>query len=122
MRRSPLKGRTATGARIFNIGQPMGESGEYMLNERIGTAALLLTRRPRKPSPMTPWRRAGLLGPSTQRGDNVGDLHYDVFRVGVVNDEYLSEDYWVCRRPWQLGFPVHVDPSIITEHNGTVRI
>ena len=62
------------------------------------------------------------LRPSTQRGDNVGDLHYDVFRVGVVNDEYLSEDYWVCRRLWQLGFPVHVDPSIITEHNGTVRI
>ncbi len=49
-------------------------------------------------------------------------IHYDVFRVGVVDDEYLSEDYWVCNSLRRLGYAIHVDPIIVTQHSGTVQV
>jgi len=118
-----LKGRTASGARIFNLGRSFGEEGPLLINERIGTAAFMLSRRAVTALVQDAvaqgfaYRRA-----STQRGDDQSQVHYDVFRVGVIADEYLSEDYWVCRRLWQLGFPVYVDPGIVTEHNGSIRV
>ena len=118
-----LKGRAANGSRIFNLGKSYGEDGPLLINERIGTAAFMLSRKAADAlvadavAQGHAYRRA-----STQRGDDAAQVHYDVFRVGVVGDEYLSEDYWVCRRLWQLGFPVYVDPIIVTEHNGSVRV
>jgi len=44
---------------------------------------------------------------------------FDVFQVGVEDGEYLSEDYWVCRRLAVLGFPVHVTNAIPITHYGT---
>ena len=40
-----LKGRNADGARMFNVGKTLGEDGPHYLVERVGTAALLLSRR-----------------------------------------------------------------------------
>ena len=40
-----LKGRDAQGGRIFNVGRCVGEAGEHMLVEHIGTAALMLSRK-----------------------------------------------------------------------------
>ena len=48
-------------------------------------------------------------------------VQYDVFRTGVVGDEYLSEDYWVCRELRRLGFPVYLDPTIVTRHSGMME-
>ena len=42
-----LKGRNADGSRRFNLGRACGEDGELLLCERIGTAALLLSRAAR---------------------------------------------------------------------------
>jgi hypothetical protein len=39
-------------------------------------------------------------------------------RVGVIDNEYLSEDYWVCRALRQLGFQVYLDATIVTRHHG----
>ncbi len=55
-------------------------------------------------------------------GNTDTSVHYDVFRVGVQANEYLSEDYWVCRRLRTLGFDVLIDPSIITTHHGTMPV
>lgn len=32
------------------------------------------------------------------------ELHCDIFQVGVHRGEYLSEEFWVCRRLPALGF------------------
>jgi hypothetical protein len=45
-----------------------------------------------------------------------------VFRVGVQANEYLSEDFWVCRRLRTLGFDILIDPSIITTHYGMMPV
>jgi hypothetical protein len=39
----------------------------------------------------------------------------------VVDDEYLSEDFWVCRQLRELGFAIHLDPTIVTRHSGMME-
>ena len=43
---------------------------------------------------------------------------YNVFDVGVFDDDYLSEDFYFCRLVRELGHQVYVDVSIPTRHNG----
>jgi hypothetical protein len=119
----PLKGRDANGARIFNIGRAIGEDGPLLICQRVGTAALLLSRRAvdalvgdAKATGRVYERKAALLG---ARGPAI---HYDIFQVGVVDGEYLSEDYWICMTLRRLGFSIHVDPEIETQHFGTLSI
>lgn len=118
-----LKGRTAEGARIFNIGKAMGESRGLYHVERIGTAALLLSRA----------AVAALVADAIADGrvyasgfdlrgvELKSTVQYDVFRTGVVGDEYLSEDYWVCRQLRQLGFDIHLDATVVTRHSGMLE-
>jgi hypothetical protein len=118
----PLKGRRSDGSRLFNLGRACGEDGELLLCERIGTAALLLSRRA-VDALVEDARRDGRVYRRgfTGRGDLRAPVHYDVFRVGVSGDEYLSEDYWVCDALRRLGFAVHVDPSVVTQHSGVMK-
>ncbi len=118
-----LKGRNPAGGRIFNIGALRGEDGALYEVERVGTAALLLSRA-----------AVGALVDDARRDGRVysrgyhlrgielrASVQYDVFRTGVVGDEYLSEDYWVCRELRRLGFPVYLDPTIVTRHSGMME-
>lgn len=116
-----LKGRAADGSRIFNVGSSLGEEGPLLVNERIGTAVFMLSRR--AVAALVEEAKADgrvYARPGTARGDLDAEIHYDVFRTGVVNGEYLSEDYWVCRVLRGLGFPVYVDPLVVTRHHGTM--
>ncbi|MCB1865526.1 MAG: hypothetical protein KDG50_08840 [Chromatiales bacterium] len=116
-----LKGRDANGARIFNVGRAVGEDGVLSLHERIGTAALMLSRRA-VDALITDAKNDGRVysPPDSQRGEGGPTVHYDVFQVGVVDGDYLSEDFWVCRTLRRLGFDIHVDAEIVTQHFGTV--
>lgn len=49
---------------------------------------------------------------------NHGQEEWDFFRVGVVNKEYLSEDWWFCDRARALGFKVMLDTRIQLRHEG----
>ncbi len=119
----PLKGHGAQGERLFNLGRCIGEDGPLMLHERIGTAALLLSRRAVDALVDEARSRGGVYERmSTMIGDAGVDVHYDVFRTGVVDGEYLSEDYWVCETLRRLGFAIHVDPTIVTTHHGNMAV
>ena len=117
-----LKGRNPDGTRIWNVGQCVGEAGELTVCDRIGTAVFMLSRKAVAALADDAMRRGAVYGrsPRTQRGDFDADIHYDVFSVGVVEGEYLSEDFWACHRLRQLGFKIHVDPTVVTQHHGTV--
>lgn len=118
-----LKGRKPDGTRIFNIGRLLGESELLYEVERIGTAALLLSRRA-VDALVGEARRDGRVytRSSEARGTDLQTpVQYDIFRVGVVGDEYLSEDFWVCRELRGLGFAIHLDPTIVTRHSGTME-
>lgn len=118
-----LKGRNPAGGRIFNIGALCGEDGALYEVERIGTAALLLSRAA-VDALVGDARRDGRVysrGYHVRGIDLQAPVQYDVFRTGVVGDEYLSEDYWVCRELRRLGFPVYLDPAIVTRHSGMME-
>ncbi len=117
----PLKGRDSRGARIFNFGRARGEEGPLVVVERVGSAVLLLSRRAVSAlvdDAMADGRVYERM--STLMGDNGPTVHYDVFRTGVVEAEYLSEDFWVCRALRQLGFAIYLDPAIVTYHYGNM--
>ncbi len=116
-----LKGRNADGSRRFNLGRACGEDGELLLCERIGTAALLLSRRAVDALVQDALADGRVYSRGlTGRGDTRAAVHYDVFRVGVQGEEYLSEDYWACETLRRLGFAIHVDPSVVTQHHGVL--
>ena len=119
----PLKGLGPSGERIFNVGRTVGESGSLTLVDRVGTAVLLLSRRA-VDALVDEAKRDGRVydRASTVIGDAATRVHYDIFRVGVADGEYLSEDYWACATLRKLGFAVHVDPTIVVRHHGTLSL
>ncbi|MBK6867489.1 MAG: hypothetical protein IPG98_06020 [Burkholderiales bacterium] len=118
-----LKGRNAAGGRIFNLGRVVGESGELLLVERVGTAVLMLSRKAvsalvrQAVDEGRVYERA-----STLRGDASSSIHYDVFQVGVHEGEYLSEDFWACLNLRRLGFDICVVPEVVTQHHGVMAV
>lgn len=115
-----LKGADANGRPVYNASPlpPVGASDQMLLQQvdRVGTAVFCLSRLACERLAKEAARYAG--NPLT-RGQalDVGD-HYDVFRCGVRDGEYLSEDYWVCRTLRDLGIPIWVDWSVGTRHWG----
>ncbi len=50
---------------------------------------------------------------------NHGSDEWDFFSVGVVNKEYLSEDWYFCDKARALGFKVMLDTRIQVRHEGS---
>jgi hypothetical protein len=113
-----LKGVAPDGGRLFNVGRTVGEDGALLLVDRVGTAALLISRAAAEA--LIADARAAQRVYELAQGE--GAIQYDVFRVGVIDGEYLSEDFWVCHALRRLGFPIHVDPTVVTRHNGMVAL
>lgn len=53
--------------------------------------------------------------------DSMPNEYYDVCKVGVNKDLYLSEDYYLCRDLKELGYNIYVDRTIRTKHNGMME-
>jgi hypothetical protein len=118
-----LKGLNADGSRIFNFGDCVGETGELYKVTRLGTAALLLSRKAVQTLIDDAIANARCYNrPSTSRGNFDAAVHYDVFRVGVIGDEYISEDFYACHTLRRLGFDVFVDPLVVTRHHGQLAV
>jgi hypothetical protein len=122
-----LKGRNAQGDRLWNLGRSQasfsGRGSPLLCVEHIGTAALMLSRSACDALVQDAIADGRVYArPSTSQGAVDADLHYDVFQVGVREGQYLSEDYWVCRRLRELGFDIYVDATVVTRHHGTVAV
>ena len=118
-----IKGFNADGARIWNVGACVGVAGSLLKVESVGAAALLLSRAACDAlvqEAIDHGRTYARM--KTLVGNTETSVHYDVFQVGVQAHEYLSEDFWVCRRLRTLGFDILIDPSIITTHFGTMPV
>jgi uncharacterized protein YqfA (UPF0365 family) len=116
-----LKGVAPDGGRLFNVGKTVGEDGPLLVVDRVGTAALLLSRAAAD-ALVADARAEQRVYEASALAQPEGSIQYDVFRVGVVDGEYLSEDFWVCHVLRRLGFRIHVDPAIVTRHNGMVAL
>ena len=116
-----LKGKDANGYSTLNTDADVNGEEGLVRATRVGTGVLMLSRR-----------AVGALVQdaidsgrtyrinATQRQQGMPEIHYDIFRTEIVNNEYLSEDFWLCHRLTELGFPIHVDTGAYTRHNGMV--
>lgn len=118
----PLKALNERGERIFNFGHALGESGTLVEVTRVGTAALMLSRRAVDALVDTAKAEHRVYSkPSHVRGGTLPEQNFDVFRVGVVEGDYLSEDFWVCYQLRALGFRIFIDPQVQTRHQGVTE-
>lgn len=116
----PLKGRDDEGRQLYNTGRMLRQEGGLVISDRVGTAVLLLSRAAASALIEDARDRGAVYStpPGHFRSNRELVTQYDVFQVGVVDGEYLSEDFWVCHRLRALDFEIHVDPGIQVRHHG----
>lgn len=107
------------GKPVFNISGSLGEENGLAIVERLGTAAMMLSRKA-VTALVDDAIDGGRVYGANALARGIGDSEelYDVFQVGVKESVYLSEDFWVCYRLRELGFKIYVDLSIRTRHHG----
>lgn len=116
----PLKGTDHRGRQLYNTGRVLKQDDGLVVSDRIGTAVLMMSRSAAA-ALIDDARDQGRVYSTSTDHHHSNKAHvpqYDVFQVGVVDGQYLSEDYWVCHRLRQLGFEIHVDPAIRVRHHG----
>ena len=122
----PLKGFKETGDLCFNTGNELSRSENGLIEyDKVGTAVMMISRdlalkvteKAREDSLVY-----GEKGMEAKRDgwriDSGLDVTYDVFKVGVYDGEYLSEDFFFCRYLREMDYKILVDPSIPSRHNG----
>ncbi len=91
------------------------ECGGYQEIARAGTGFLRIHR-----SVLEKMKDCGQDNPHwSKHYTNHGADEWDFFQVGVVNHEYLSEDWYFCDKARGLGFKVMLDTRIQLRHEGT---
>lgn len=53
--------------------------------------------------------------------DGIQKEFYNIFRTGVMNEEFNGEDYLFCMNAQALGFDIWVDPDIEFTHRGNKK-
>lgn len=116
-----LKGKDAAGQQTPNTDAKLNVLPVVQSVTRVGTAALLLSRAAVKSLVEHAIKddRSYKINKILRR-EGMAVTHYDIFRVGISGDEYLSEDFWLCKELVDLGYEIHVDTSVYTRHNGMV--
>ena len=119
----PLKHPTQI---IFNYGKILDDSNYPLVEvDRVGCAVMLISRKLALDLASYAEKQGWVYNhnPFYSRGDNLGNFKiYDIFKVGIFNGEYLSEDYFFCKLCRELGYKVYVDLSIKVRHNGMLPI
>ncbi|MFT6406636.1 MAG: hypothetical protein ACJAQ6_000046 [Arenicella sp.] len=116
-----LKGKNADGEQTANTDAKLNVLPVLQSVTRVGTAALLLSRSAVNSLVAHAIKQDRTYSINKMlRHEGMATTHYDVFRVGISNDEYLSEDFWLCKELRELGHEIHVDTSVYTRHNGMV--
>ncbi len=108
----PMKGLTPEGQKIFNVTDLITQDEKTKLYQvkHVGTAVLLLSRK-----------AIDDLIDNAETYMHKGVKSFEVFKVGVKDDIYLSEDFWVCNELRALGYNIFVDDTIEVTHNGFVK-
>lgn len=113
----PLKGSTPDGSANLNIGRELKLiSGNLHTTERLGTAVMILSRKAVEALVDKAINEERIYYYGAESDPRELKM-YDIFRVGVVGDEYFSEDRWVCEELKALGFELHISNSVITTHH-----
>lgn len=115
----PLKGFDSEGMPVLNVGKVYDFDSNTGLAEvdRVGNAVLLMSYQAAKD--LCESSEVYYKSPSYTRGVFLTEKNFDVFKVGAVDGEYLSEDYYVCKQLREnLGYKIYVDFTIPCRHWG----
>lgn len=116
-----LKGKDAEGNQTLNTDARLDIDQVVQTVQRVGTAALLLSRKAVNSLVEHAIRQKRVYKINKMlRHEDMATTHYDIFRVGISKGEYLSEDFWLCKELTELGYQIYVDTSVYTRHNGMV--
>lgn len=123
----PLKGTDVNGNLIYNITPPITNIKDNLFSvKHLGTAVLLLSRKAITSlvNEAISTNNVYKSNPNTRGMDKKIEVrdHYNIFRVGVIDGEYLSEDFFACATLRGLGYTIYCDDSIHVIHNGNIRI
>lgn len=113
----PLKGFDTKGQPRYNIYGYYNKPNELVEAERLGNAVMILSRKAVEAliDGAETYYREPMFGFSEET------KMFNVFKCGAEGGEYLSEDYWVCKRLMEKGFKIYVDLAITIGHAGTHR-
>lgn len=104
---------------VFNVGKVISRTGTLASVARVGTAALILSRKAvDKLVEHAIEQERSYQSDSLTPGAAGTETHYDVFRQGVKGGIYVSEDYQACDDLRELGFEIFADLGIRTKHFG----
>lgn len=104
---------------VFNVGKVISRTGTLASVARVGTAALILSRKAvDKLVEHAIEQERSYQSDSLTPGAAGTETHYDVFRQGVKDGIYVSEDYQACDDLRELGFEIFADLGIRTKHFG----
>ncbi len=114
----PMKGLGPNAQRHYNVGEIL-ERGEIAKVEHVGTAVFMLSTKAVELL-INECKKENKVynSNSLSRGDAPINTQYDVFSVGVIDGQYYSEDFFVCRKLRQLGFDINLCTTIDIRHNG----
>lgn len=114
----PMKGFGPGTQRHYNIGEIL-EKGDIAKVTHVGTAVFMLSTKAVEALIKECVKENKVYSPSNlSRGDAPINKQYDVFSVGVIDKQYYSEDFFVCRKLRQLGFDINLCTTIDVRHNG----
>lgn len=119
----PLKGFDQNGNKVYNVTEIIEPNSKTNANlaevEHVGTAVFMLSQKAIESLVNKAIENNDVYkGNPLTRGNKVDCDHYDVFKTGVFDGKYLSEDYYVCKVLRDLGYTVYVDKTISTRHSG----
>jgi hypothetical protein len=112
-----LKGFQNNGSTVYNVGEILEKCNDnlYKVNQ-VGTGVLLLSK---KICIDLSKNAKTYKNNKFTRGKTSEFPVYDIFQVGVdENGDYLSEDFYVCKKIRELNYDIYIDDSIQTNHNG----
>ena len=119
----PMKGRDSNGNNIYNITEVINANVDDSLMEvkHVGTAVLMLSKKAVKSLILNALQNNDIYQRNMNTTGASKDVTmYDVFKTQIDNGQYLSEDFYVCKKLRELGYNIYVDKTIITKHNGMV--
>lgn len=113
----PLKGVDEKGSPVLNIGEVLHIKDGLAETTHVGNAILMFSRQ--AIDSLVNISDVYYNDPEYSRGSFLTRKAYDIFKIGVVNERYLPEDYYVCHRlREQLGYKIYIDLTIPVKHNG----
>ena len=119
-----LKGSDENGNPVYNVVNPIKVEKENLYKvDKIGTAVFMLSRKAVEDLIKEAIKKEDMYRSNKYtRGHPLDILHYDIFKVGVSNEIYLSEDFYVCSQLIKMGYTIYCDDTIETTHNGMMRV